>query len=322
MRVSFFDKFFSNSFQTAKFIDSRLQIFARYVIESLSLNNPNGVFTPTIDALKTAYEVYFGNYETKNISLAERKGSTSSLDDITRKFADAVRAKFNAIAAAFPEGTKEFLEFFPNGLTEFSKLTRGNILTISNRIAVKTNQYKDSITGGAAVAAMFATFETQISDAITAQNKKKSKVNQVASDVVVIREPVENALMKALFKVGDTFYPDKEKCNSYFDFSLLYGANRSKSIVKKGAAAAKSATLCIDKRITDRSIFTIKNLSDFPLEFYGTHNKDGDQVGVSVIVPPHTEHFTPFSEFGADDILFLYVKNDTEFDGNWEVRMD
>jgi hypothetical protein len=128
--------------------------------------------------------------------------------------------------------------------------------------------------------------------------------------------------MKALFKVGDTFYPDKEKCNSYFDFSLLYGANRSKSTVKKGTVAAKGNALCIDKNINERSIFTIKNLSDFPLEFFGTHAKDGDQVGVSVVVPEHTEHFTPFSEFGAADMQFLYVKNATDFDGNWEVRMD
>jgi len=321
MRMSFFEMFYSNLFNVPRIIDSRLQIFTRYVIESLSLNNSNAVFTPTIDALKAAYGVYFGNYETKNISLAERKGSTSSLNEIVKSFADAVRTKHHAIAAAFPEGSIVYIEFFPNGLTEFGNLTRGNILPIANRIAEKANQYKDSI-GGQTVATMFTNYETQITNAITTQNKKKSGVSKVAAEVVNSREPVEISLMKALFKVGDAFCPDYKKCASYFDFSLLYGTNRSRSIVKKGTVAAKGNTLCNDKNINERSIFTIKNLSDLPLEFFGTHAKDGDQVGVSVIVPPHTEHFTPFAEFGADDMLFLYVKNDTAFEGSWEVRLD
>ena len=62
--------------------------------------------------------------------------------------------------------------------------------------------------------------------------------------------------------------------------------------------------------------------SDFPLTYYAAHTLNGPIEGTPIVVPPHRETVCTFAEFGAADMLFLYVKNDTAFAGNWEVRRD
>lgn len=321
MKKNRFELFFSNLFDSKKIINSRLQIFTRFVIEALILNNDGDIFKDVIARLKAAYTVYFGNYETKNLNIAQRMGATKSLNDVTALFADSVRTKYNLIASVYPEGSEEYIAFFPFGLSEFSKLTRGNVLVVSNRIAICAKNYEAKL-GGTTFSALFANLDKQIEDAINEQTKRKTKVAKVSGDVINSRHPIEDELMKVLYLIGATFWPDLVKCNSFFDFSLLFGSNHSNAIVNEGSVEAKSTALCIDVNIVPQSIFTLRNVSDLPQTYFATHYLGGAAVGIPILVPPQSEHVAPFTEFGATDMLYLYVKNDTDFKGDWEVRMD
>ncbi len=321
MKQSLFLSFFSNLFHPSRIIDSRLQVFLRFVIVALTANNTDGAFTALIVTLTAAYTSYFGNYETKNVNVAERIGSTRSLDNVSRLFADTVRRKYMGIASVYPEGTAIYLEFFPEGMTEFSRLTRANIQAVSHRIATKATEYKTTL-GGQPFADIFTGLENDITTAITTQNKGKSKVFAISGDIIISRIPVEDALMKAMFTVGGKFWPDRTTCLTYFDFSLLVGRNKSRAIVKTGLVLAESTSLCIGENIVSNSVFTLKNKADFPNKFFATHVVDGAEVGNSVILPARTQRVMTFADFGATDMLFLYIQNDTVYSGNWEVRMD
>ena len=321
MKKTLFEAFFSNLYHASRIIDSRLQVFLRFVIVALTANNTDDAFTIVIATLTTAYTSYFGNYETKNVNIAERIGSTTGLNLVSRLFADTVRKKYSGIASVYPEGTAIYDEFFPKGMTEFSQLTRANIQTVSHRIATKTTQYKATL-GGQPFADIFTELETEITSAIGTQNVGKSKVFSITGDVIISRIPVEDALMKAMFKVGDKFWPNQTACRSYFDFSLLIGKNNSSSVVKTGLVLAETTFLCIGEDIVANSVFTLKNKADFPVIFFAAHVVDGELVGVSVTLPAHTQRVMTFAEFGAKDMLFLYIKNATIYSGNWEVRMD
>jgi len=321
MSQSHFDAFFSDLFDKHNIIDSRLQLFIRFVIAALTANNTSGAFTALIASLTAAYTTYFGNYATKNVSIATRKGSTSSLNTISKLFADTVRSKYNAIAAVYPLGSAVYIEFFPNGLSEFGRLTRENILEISHRMSVKATEYMSTL-GGAPFAAIFTTLETNITASIGTQNTNKSGVKTVTSAVINNRQPVEDQLMKVMFAVGLQFWPNQATCRSYFDFSLLFGVNTHPSVVETGVAIPLSNTLCIGTGIVATSVFVLKNKSDFPLTFFGAHTENGPVDGRSFTIQPHDQNVCAFSEFGAADILFLYVKNATAFAGNWEVRVD
>jgi len=316
-----FERFFSDMFDSSRIIDARLQVFLRLLIVALTANNTDGAFTALIASLTIAYTSYFGNYETKYVSIAERIGKTRSLDLETKLFADTVRRKYSTIEAVYAEGSPIYLEFFPHGLTEIGNLTRTNIQAISHRIATKATEYKTSL-GGQPFADIFTGLETGITNALGAQDVKKTSVSNITTDLIVSRKPVEDQIMKAMFTVGAKFWPNQAICRSYFDFTVLYGKNHSTSVVESGAVLTKSFALCIGKDIDSRAVFTLRNKSDFPLTFYATHVIDGAIVGVPVLVPEHSQHVNTLADFKAADMLFLYVKNETDYSGNWEVRMD
>ena len=316
-----FDRFISDLFEGPKIINARLQVFLRMVIVSLTANNIDGAFTALIATLTTAYTSYFGNFETKNVTIAERIGKTRSLDIESRLFADTVRSKYSTIEAVYAIGTPVYLEFFPYGLNEISELSRTNIQAISHRFATKTTEYKATL-GGQPFADIFTDLETGITNALEAQDVKKANVHNITTDLIVSRKPVEDQLMKAMFMVGAKFWPNQAVCRSYFDFSVLYGKNNSQSVVEKGEVLTMSTALCVGTGINPSAVFTLKNKADFPVTYFAAHVVDGAEVGVPIVVPPHSQQVSTFAEFKAADMLFLYVKNDTAFTGNWEVRMD
>jgi len=321
MKNTLFDAFYTDLFDKHNIIDSRFQVFLRNLIESLTSNNPLGAFTTQIASLTAAYNTYFGNYETKSVNIAEKVGKTNSLDIVTALFANTVRSKYNAIAAVYPFGESVYHEFFPHGLTELSRLTRDNVQTVSHRIATKATQYMASL-GGAPFAAIFTTLETNITAAISAQNTGKAVVKTITSTVYNNRAPVEDATMKAMYAVGLQCWPNGEACRSYFDFSLLFGVKTHQGVVETGIAAPGANTLCIGTGIVATAVFTLKNKSDFPVTFFAAHTSNGAAVGTPIVVLAHHDTVITFKEFGAADMLFLYVKNETIYAGNWEVRMD
>jgi len=319
--ITHFEAFYTDLFDRENIIDSRFQVFLRNLIASLTANNPAGVFTTLITNITADYNTYFGNFETKGVNIAERKGSTSSLDGVSRLFVTTVRSKYSLIESVYPKGSSVYIEFFPKGLTEFSSISRADIQSISHRMAVKATEYMATL-GGAPFAAIFTTFETNITAALGTQNTGKSVVKTITSEVITNRSPVEDQTMKAMYAVGLQFWPNQATCRSYFDFSLLFGVASHPSVVESGVATALSNTLCIGTGIVATSVFTLKNKSDFPLTFFGAHTADGPVDGRSFTIQPHDQNVCAFTEFGAADILFLYVTNATAFAGNWEVRMD
>ncbi len=320
MKNTLFMEFFSNRFDAKRYIDSRLQTFVRFVIAALTLNNPSGVFDDVILKLTNAYSTYFGDYNTKSIDKSDSTGFTVELRVAVKKFYDGVHADYHAIAAVFAVGSATYKQFFPKGLDEFNHLTKDNILQIVHRMSVKANQYKTQL-GGVPFATRYAGFETDVTAALGDKTDSNTVVKAVIGTVKTSRVPVEEALMTTMFSVGKEFFPDITKCLTYFDFSLLTGDGTNPTVEKSGLVLANTIMLCIGDLIVPKSVFVLKNKSDLPLQFFATHVVNSVMVGVAIDMPAHTEKEVPFAEFGSADMLFLYVKNDTDYAGNWYAKM-
>jgi len=321
MKITFFEKFYSDCFHSKNIIDGRLQAFVRLLIESLTLDNQLGQFDAEILALTTGYTSYFGNYVARDVDAADSAGSTVTIDEATSTFVIGVHDHYHAISAVYPVGSAIYKQFFPKGLTEFDQITRKNILSVSHRMTVKSNQYKTTL-GGAPFAALFAGYETLVTGALVSQDKSKGTLRSTRGAVKVSRLPVEDACIGAMYGVGKVYSPNFVKCNSFFDFSLLYSDLPSTTMLRLGIVAGNATALCIDNGIVAKTVFVIKNKSDLPQQYFGTHVLNGAMVGVLVNVPARSEKTEPFGAFGSADMLFLYVKNSTDYSGNWEVRME
>ena len=319
--MTFFEKFYSNPFSSKSIIDARLQNFVRLLIETLTLNNPGGIFDADILLLTTNYTAYFGNYIAKAVDAADSASSTITIDDATATFVAGTRSHYSIIEAVYAKGSAIYKQFFPKGLTEFSRLTRTNVLSVSHRMTVKTSQYESTL-GGAPFAALFAGYESVIAAAILAQNQSKGTLRTTRGSIKTSRLPVETACLVAMYSIGKAFAPDFVKCNTYLDFNLLYTDLPSTTMLRSGIVAANSSMVCIDTAIVAKSVFVMKNKSDLPLQYYATHVVNGTMVGILIDVAAHTEKTVPFAGFGSADMLFLYVKNSTDYAGGWEVKME
>ena len=319
-RVTRFMMFFSDLFSSASIIDSRLQIFCRYAIATITVANIEGIFDDVLLKLNTAYLAYFGELKEQTINKAIKKGKTKSLNLLVRQFADAVRLKYNLIASVYPIDTEAHTEFFPDGLTAFSKLNRGNILEITNQFAVTAEKYKAQL-GGAAFVAIYTGFNTDIIAALGSQTIKKGAAKTISHDIIIMRAPLEDALMKLMFKVGLEFCPDWVKCSSFFDFSLLDADHHDTSKVYSGKLTGLQVSNCLSIIVTDTSIYKMDNPNKVPLNYFLSEKMNGIAVGLTISVDINSSKTVVFTDFGAPSGLYLNVANISDYDAKWKVTI-
>jgi len=316
-----FQSFFSNLFNAPAITDARLQVFCRFVIATLTTANVAGILDSILNPLNTAYLAYFGDSKSKTVNKAIKESTTLGLNTEVRKFADAVRLKHHLIASIYPEGSMEYLEFFPGGLTAFSKLTRVNILTIVNQFAVTAEKYKATL-GGASFAAIFSGYNTSIIAALGNQTDKKGVAKTINSDIITNRTPVEEALMDVMYTIGKLYFPNWDKCMSFFDFSLLNAAHHTKGSINSGVLTSLAKSNCLDVAITNTTTFLLKNPNIVPLYYYLSNEKNGMMTGVEIEIKPNMNYVATFSEFGTESGMYLNVINKTDYTVNWEVHVE
>ncbi len=316
-----FQIFFSNLFDVPSITDSRLQLFCRFVIATLTTGNIAGILDSVLSPLNAAYLAYFGDSKSKSVNKAIKESSTSGLNVVVRSFADAVRTKHHLIASIYPEGSMEYIEFFPSGLTAFGKLTRGNILEVANQFALTADKYKTAL-GGVPFATIFSGYNTAIIAALGHQTDKKGLAKSINSDIITMRTPVEDALMKVMFKIGELFSPNWDKCMGFFDFSLLTPAHHIKGTTSSGELTGLAKSNCLDVAFTNTSTFLLKNPNIVPLYYFLSNVKNGVMVGVEIEMKPNSNYVATFEVFEGASGLFLNVKNKTDFIVNWEVHVD
>ena len=316
-----FQSFFSDLFNAPTITDSRLQVFCRFVLATLTTANTGGILDSVLTPLNTAYEAYFGDSKNKTVNKAIKESSTLGLNAVVRKFVDAVRTKHHLIASIFPEGTVEYKEFFPGGLSAFGHLTRGNVLEVVNQFAVTAEKYKTAL-GGAPFAAIFTGFNTSIIAALGNQTDKKGVAKTINSDIITNRAPVEEALMDVMYTIGKLYAPNWEKCMSFFDFSLLNASHHTKGITNSGVLTGLAKSNCLEEPITSTTTFLLKNPNIVPLFYYLSNVKNGVMIGVEVEIKPTTNYVATFSEFESALGMYLNVKNKTDYTVNWEVHVE
>jgi len=77
-----FQSFFSNLFNAPAITDSRLQLFCRFVIATLTTANIAGILDSILNPLNTAYLAYFGDSKSKTVNKAIKESTTLGLTHI------------------------------------------------------------------------------------------------------------------------------------------------------------------------------------------------------------------------------------------------
>jgi len=119
----------------------------------------------------------------------------------------------------FGKDSREYQEFFPLGVTEYSKATLQNIQMLMERFVAAANRYTVQL--GGALATEFQGYLTAFTTARTSQLLKLGEVADSKTDASFKRDTVENELMKNVHLIGAMFVGDINTCMDFFDQSFV-----------------------------------------------------------------------------------------------------
>ena len=155
-------------------------------------------------------------------------GKTATVDSFIKDFKTYIKANYMRIAVALGDDkTPAFREFYPDGKSEYNKITKTKIPTVMERLRVAALAHSAAL--GATISGELQAFQTQWTTLRESQLQQKSAVKTNRSDRTTARKEVEINLLKTIHFIANKFPGDVLKCKTFFDFNLLFGA-RHKSL--------------------------------------------------------------------------------------------
>jgi hypothetical protein len=214
-------KLFKNHFNTDKISDNNLKKFAEIHLERLSANNGTAQFTAIITATTNAYTAYFGSITNEDTKYAIQQGLTKAMNNVVENFKKFVSKREGTVRGEFGEGTPNYEEFFPQGLTEYSNATLANIETLMTRFSAAAERHNTAL--GATLQSDAENYLTDFKAARKAQLEKIGEVSAQKSTTSTTRDGIENELMKNVHLIASMFIGQVDRCMDFFDQSFIRG---------------------------------------------------------------------------------------------------
>lgn len=238
---------FKNFFADKNISDDHLKEFTEDHLQRLITNNGSGMFTQVLTDTQSGYNGYFGNIANEDVNTAVRKSLTMSADNLMATFKKTVSRKEGTIKGLYAVDSPAYQEFFPQGITEYSKATKANIETLMNRMV------NASIAHIADLSTSFVQIFTDLRDnyvtARTLQLGKKGDVTTHKTATKTSRTVLELQLTKNIHYIGYNFPGDITLCISFFDQRIIHraissdsdGLGRAAGIITAEGIAVKDA---------------------------------------------------------------------------------
>jgi len=213
------ETFFKNHFNTKEISDENLRKFAEIHLQRMAAKNGGGAFTTMITDTTTAYNNYFGSISDEDTKFAVQQGLTIAVNNSVENFKKAASQKEGLVRATFGKDSPQYQEFFPLGVTEYSKATLQNVEMLMNRFVTAAGKYTVEL--GAALETEFQGYLTAFTTARASQLLKIGEVADSKTDTSFKRDDVENELMKNVHLIGAMYVGDINTCMDFFDQSFV-----------------------------------------------------------------------------------------------------
>jgi hypothetical protein len=221
------ERLFENPFSDKRIINVRLANFANDCLNRLTNNNSGGSYTDLINLLTPTAQALDNELGQVATALSMQKSKTSTVNNVIDDFRKRMSDLNGVIAHKLGGFDKPaFLEFYPQGITEYSKASKPKMPILMKRI--KTAATAHAATLGADIATELQAFEPAFENARNSQQQTKGSVDENRSDRSAARRNVEEALVKIVHNIAERFPGNVQQCMSFFDFSLLNGKSRKK----------------------------------------------------------------------------------------------
>ncbi len=218
---------FKNPFSSDEITPNRLHVFADDVVGKLDADNANGEFNGIINNINTASQNLKDELGDVETTVAVQKGKTLTVNDVIKEFKTYMSDNEGVIAKAVGGKKKPaFLEFYPQGVSQYSNITKTKIDSVLDQVFNAADNNKVAI--GKDLEKELKAFKADYTAARKLQVNQKGTVKDNRVDKTNNRKALEIALLQATYTVGNSFTGDVAKCSSFFNFSLLYAVSGGK----------------------------------------------------------------------------------------------
>ena len=210
-----------NIFRSKRITKKRLRVFGLSVINALIAKNTEGQYDTLIAALQAIFADLNQYVVGQDTHLAQQKGRTSFLDGIVTLFEQKIHRDYMVISSKFYKDKPEYLEFFPEGLTEFNKISREDFELLISRIIEGLTTYQ----GGVLTAQMvtdYTTIKTNYLNGLSSQTAKKVTVKSDKDLGNIARVAFEDQLYFTLLTLAALNFQNPQVVREFFDTSILF----------------------------------------------------------------------------------------------------
>lgn len=194
----------------------------------------------SLAAMGAATEGVFGPFDQALSERAELIGSlagtTVTKNEVMQLFRTRIRQRRGRVVDAFGEGSAEYREIFPGGLTYYTQATMETVKQRLDYAVEKFTKYQAQL--GTALVAEFEGLRGQFAEARDVQVEDKGSVSQARGAVRTARTALELQLMDNLLTLAKQFKGQPEKAAEFFDQSLLEDPTRNQQDDEPPAGAA------------------------------------------------------------------------------------
>jgi hypothetical protein len=316
--------FFSNHFNTERISDDKMDLFAQDHIARLKANNPGNIYDPVITNTESAYNGYFSSKTKESVSAAQKEAATVNVEKYAKEFIELVSMKEGIIRGTWGKESSQYQEFYPHGITEYSKATRSNMNELMERYLQTATIYTLELPAN-----FIDIFTALINNYKTSRDLQLGKMGDVSGDKLETsqnRDVLETQLMSNVLVIANNNIGNLDVMKVYFTQHYIERGGRSQGDPLApeeyitGTVAAGEKSEILHGGFTGDSEFHFKNTGEITLQFY-TANLPADPVPGTVLEVAAGEEATAFaSALGSEENMFLMVYNlDIENEGEYAV---
>ncbi len=312
--------FFKNPFDTSEISDDNLRKFGEDHLNRTIANNTGGIYTSIITPTTPLVTAFGSAIDAENLKAGIQKGGTLTVDNIIEEFKKKVSRREGAVRSAFGDDAPQYLEFFPQGLTEYSNATKANVVTLMTRMKDRTDFYRAEL--GEPIAAEFSEILERYSSERTKQLQNFGSVEALRTATSTARAALVAELgLNLLFIAGKNLgFP--ARLDDFMDQSIVRRPSDREDGTLAGMVQGGAILNIESQGIGADTQFTLRNTGVTELLFALSAAADTMPEGAGLTVAPGEVRQVPASALGPSGNTFLNVQNlSAEVAGGWEVTV-
>lgn len=160
-----------------------------------------------------------------SVNLAQQGSETMNVDNIIQDFKNEITRLEPKVLIVFPKKSVEYHEFFPQGKSAYTNVTKGNIDNLFATVITACIQHSDKL--GTEPAEVLKALRTNYQSARAAQLQKKGSTEGTRSAWDDKLEIVKDLAFHNLLVIIDAYRGQSDKIAMFFDQSIITPRRRS-----------------------------------------------------------------------------------------------